>query len=333
MTDTRTPQLAADSAPPPTNFPQAVRARPEMWFGSADAAGLHEMVCDVLAHEIDLAVMEKITRLEIDVDGASFRIRDDGPGMPLRMIDGLPMMTAVFVRPGMSPVFDGHSVHSRLTAHSQLPAVSAACDEIHLITYRSDGVYEQRIEAGEPVGALDWRGRLPEEQDAVGTTMWFRPSPQVFGEAAIDVQALAATAHELLAFLPNLLITINDVPVPRQSPAELVGGTDAHITVGTASVDGDVVQVTLVNDAPAGSPHRAFLNFRELTGDPEMVEHCVAEALESAGVLRDDVAAPTVVVHALFQMPDLVGPDLRVCASPQMKTLVVAATLAARPPG
>lgn len=310
----------------PRQFAAAVRARPQMWFGSTDASGLHELVCEVMAHLVDLAVTRKVTRIDVTIEGPRFTVSDDGPGMPTLPVDGLPLMTAVFVRPGLSATYDGHGLHSQLSARSQLPAVNAACDEISILTYRPDGVYEQRFSGGEAVSALGWRGRTAEEGDAVGTRMVLEPSPEVFGEARIDVDALRGTLGVVRAFLPHLSIVIDGEPLPDLEPQDLVGG--GHALMGQAREGHDMVEVTLVESGPRRHRHRAFLNFRELTGDPEMVEHCVAEALESA-YGADVPPGVSVVVNALFALPEFTGPDMRVCASPRLKDLVVSAVNAA----
>ncbi len=66
---------------------QAVRLRPAMYVGSTGAAGVMQLVVEVLQNSLDEALSGRAQRIDVSVDAdGTWTISDDGGGIPVEPI-------------------------------------------------------------------------------------------------------------------------------------------------------------------------------------------------------------------------------------------------------
>src|SRR5262245_52778669 len=94
----------------------AVRARPGMYIGDVhDGSGLLHMVWEIVGNSLDQFLAGKATRIGVDLEpDGTVVVEDDGPGMPVHDLDGMPFAQAALTRMHDTATMDGHRPHEHL---------------------------------------------------------------------------------------------------------------------------------------------------------------------------------------------------------------------------
>ena len=90
-----------------------VRARPGMYIGGVNKAGLHHIVWEILDNAVDEVINGYASKIEVrlEADRKGITIIDDGRGIPVDKHPKLkiPAVVAVFTQLGAGGKFDGES--------------------------------------------------------------------------------------------------------------------------------------------------------------------------------------------------------------------------------
>ncbi len=169
---------------------EAVRVRPGMYIGSTGLSGLQHLMIEILDNAVDEAMAGYCTRVEmsISLDGL-ITIADNGRGIPVDVhpATGKSALETVMTTLHAGGKFGGGAYKVTGGLHGVGASVVNGLSEFLRTEVRREGVkYSQEYVRGIPVTPL------VKESSAVGlgTTVSFRPDPEIFDEIDYDFDEL-----------------------------------------------------------------------------------------------------------------------------------------------
>jgi DNA gyrase subunit B/topoisomerase-4 subunit B len=170
---------------------EPVRRRPGMYIGGVGSTGLHHLVWEILDNSIDEAMNGYASNIAVALhkDGSSITIQDDGRGIP---VDKHPQtktsaMEVIFTTLHAGGKFEGQNYKTAGGLHGVGASVVNALSRELVATVRRDGAtYEQKYKQGDPVGGVKKIGPAR----GTGTTVFFRPDPQIFPKTEFDASLI-----------------------------------------------------------------------------------------------------------------------------------------------
>ena len=165
---------------------EPVRRRPGMYIGGTDEKALHHLFAEVIDNSMDEAVAGHASFIEValDADG-TLTITDNGRGIPVDPHPKFPDKSALEVIMTMlhsGGKFDGKAYETSGGLHGVgVSVVNALSEFLEVEVAKNRRLYRQRFSRGAPQGGLESLGEVMNRR---GTTVRFRPDPQIFGEGA-----------------------------------------------------------------------------------------------------------------------------------------------------
>jgi len=160
-----------------------VRKRPGMYIGGTGKDGYHHLLWEVVDNSIDEVINKHATRVEVALhkDGRSATVEDNGRGIPVDMMPKFKKSAAevIFTTLHSGAKFDrGKSYAVSGGLHGVGAAVVNALSSELVVTVKRDGErHEITFERGDATSKLKRLGNAR----GTGTTVRFRPDPEVFG--------------------------------------------------------------------------------------------------------------------------------------------------------
>ena len=189
---------------------EAVRKRPGMYIGSTGPRGLHHLVYEVVDNSIDEAMAGYCTSIEVTIrEDNSIRVVDDGRGIPVdeHPTEKIPGVELAMTTLHAGGKFDRTTYKVSGGLHGVGVSVVNALSEWLEVTIRRDGhEYHQRYARGIKETDLQDRG----EADGSGTTIVFRPDPQIFPDLEYNFDTLSTRLRELAFLNKGLEIILAD---------------------------------------------------------------------------------------------------------------------------
>lgn len=196
---------------------EAVRKRPGMYIGSTGPRGLHHLVYEIIDNSIDEALAGFCDRIEIKIlPGDIIHISDNGRGIPvgIQQTTGLPAVTVVFTILHAGGKFGGGSYKVSGGLHGVGASVVNALSEwLEVEVVHQGRLYYQRFERGEQTSDLIDKG---ETDRPSGTTVQFRPDPQIFKDTtSFDYDTLKTRIREQAFLNAGLKLYFSDERDPE----------------------------------------------------------------------------------------------------------------------
>ena len=162
---------------------EAVRARPGMYIGGTDEQSLHHLVAEILDNSMDEAVAGFANRIELSLNADySVTVTDNGLGIPVDSHPKYPDKSALEVIMTMlhsGGKFGGNAYKVSGGLHGVgSSVVNALSESLTIEVARDRKLYRQHYAKGRPLDKLEMVGNAPNRR---GTSITFRPDPEIFG--------------------------------------------------------------------------------------------------------------------------------------------------------
>ena len=194
---------------------EAVRKRPGMYIGTTSSRGLHHLVWEIVDNAIDEALAGYCDDIEIIINkDNSVTVKDDGRGIPtgIHAKTGLSTVETVYTVLHAGGKFGGGGYKVSGGLHGVgASVVNALSSWVEVKVYQNGQVYQIRFEnGGHTVAPLTVVDKC--SPDRTGTTVTFKPDPEIFTETTIfDYETLKVRVRELAFLNKGLrLILIDD---------------------------------------------------------------------------------------------------------------------------
>ena len=199
---------------------EAVRKRPGMYIGSTSASGLHHLVYEIVDNAIDEALAGYCTDITVTInDGDTITVTDNGRGIPvdIQAQTGRPALEVVFTVLHAGGKFGGGGYKVSGGLHGVGASVVNALSEWLTVQVHKDGkIYEMKFSRGNITQEMQVIG----DTDHTGTTVTFKPDPEMFDTLEYDYETLHTRMREQAFLNAGLRITISDArPGREQSEA------------------------------------------------------------------------------------------------------------------
>ncbi len=195
---------------------EAVRKRPGMYIGSTSASGLHHLVYEIVDNSIDEALAGYCTDITVTInEGNTITVTDNGRGIPvdIQQQTGRPALEVVFTVLHAGGKFGGGGYKVSGGLHGVGASVVNALSEWLIVQVHKDGkIHEMHFSRG----AITKEMAVVGETDRTGTTVTFKPDPEMFDTLEYDYETLHTRMREQAFLNAGLRITITDGRVGRE---------------------------------------------------------------------------------------------------------------------
>ena len=189
---------------------EAVRKRPGMYIGSTSSSGLHHLVYEIVDNSIDEALAGYCTHIEVVIEeGDIIRVSDNGRGIPVDIQEqtGKSALEVVFTVLHAGGKFGGGGYKVSGGLHGVGASVVNALSEWLEVQVHKDGkIYQMRFSRGDIIEQIHVVG----ETDKTGTTVRFKPDPEMFDDTVYDYEILHTRMREQAFLNGGLTISIED---------------------------------------------------------------------------------------------------------------------------
>ena len=175
---------------------EAVRKRPGMYIGSTSSSGLHHLVYEIVDNAIDEALAGYCTDILVQInEGNTITVVDNGRGIPvdIQAQTGRPALEVVYTVLHAGGKFGGGGYKVSGGLHGVGASVVNALSEWLTVQVHRDGkIYEMKFS----------RGKITEEMtvvgttDHTGTTVTFKPDPEMFEDTVYNYDTLHTRMRE-----------------------------------------------------------------------------------------------------------------------------------------
>ena len=190
---------------------EAVRKRPGMYIGSTSSSGLHHLVYEIVDNSIDEALAGYCTHIEVSIEpGNIICVRDNGRGIPVDTQEqtGKSALEVVFTVLHAGGKFGGGGYKVSGGLHGVGASVVNALSEWLEVHVHKDGkIYEMRFARGEITEHIREIGTTDRE----GTTVRFKPDPEMFDDTVYNYDILHTRMRQQAFLNAGIKITIEDL--------------------------------------------------------------------------------------------------------------------------
>ena len=192
---------------------EAVRKRPGMYIGTTDIKGLHHLVWEIVDNSIDEALAGYCKNIEIIINkDNSITVKDDGRGIPVGIHPktGISTVETVYTVLHAGGKFGGGGYKVSGGLHGVgASVVNALSKWVTVTVYKDCKIYEAKfVDGGKIAQKLTEIGEC--EPNRTGTTVSFKPDPDIFDTDVYDYETLKVRVRELAFLNRGLKITLRD---------------------------------------------------------------------------------------------------------------------------
>ncbi len=190
---------------------EAVRKRPAMYIGDVSVRGLHHLVWEVVDNSIDEAMAGYCDEIQVTINtDNSVTVEDNGRGIPTDMHikekrSALEVVMTVLHAGGK---FDKDTYKVSGGLHGVgVSCVNALSIMLRATVYREGKIFQQEYSKGIPQYPVKVIGESPKS----GTTIEFRPDPEIFQILEYNYVTVSGRLRELSFLNPGIKILLKDL--------------------------------------------------------------------------------------------------------------------------
>ena len=189
---------------------EAVRKRPGMYIGSTSASGLHHLVYEIVDNAIDEALAGYCNEIHVIInEGNTITVTDNGRGIPVdvQAQTGKPALEVVYTVLHAGGKFGGGGYKVSGGLHGVGASVVNALSEwLEVRVHKNGNIYQMRFARGHITQEMTIVGTT----DRTGTTVTFKPDPEMFDTLVYDYETLHTRMREQAFLNAGLKITTED---------------------------------------------------------------------------------------------------------------------------
>lgn len=261
---------------------EPVRRRPGMYIGGSDELAMHHLVNEVFDNSMDEAVAGHASRIEVElISGNEITIRDNGRGIP---VDAHPKfkntsaLEVILTTLHAGGKFSDKAYETAGGLHGVgISVVNALAEHLEVEVVRDQTLYTQTYSRGAPTSKLIKGGSVKNRR---GTSITFRPDPEIFGTKA---RFRAAHIYKLIRSKAYLF---RGVEIRWKCNEELVKGTDIpeSETIHFPNGLSDFLARELAGRALV--TNEAFAGEADLAGGMGRIEFAIAWPVDQDGMAQ-----------------------------------------------
>ena len=211
---------------------EAVRKRPGMYIGSTSSSGLHHLVYEIVDNSIDEALAGYCDRIEVVIEeGDIISVTDNGRGIPVDIQEqtGKSALEVVFTVLHAGGKFGGGGYKVSGGLHGVGASVVNAMSEwLEVHVHKNGKIYEMKFSRGKITQEMKIIG----DTDRTGTTVRFKPDPEMFDDTVYDYEVLHTRMREQAFLNGGLFISTEDKREGKEQKDEMCyeGGIREYVS-------------------------------------------------------------------------------------------------------
>ena len=200
---------------------EAVRKRPGMYIGSTSVSGLHHLVYEIVDNSIDEALAGYCTEIQVTInEGNTITVVDNGRGIPvdIQAQTGRPALEVVYTVLHAGGKFGGGGYKVSGGLHGVGASVVNAMSEWLVVHVHKNGkIYEMKFSRGNITQEM----KIVGDTDRTGTTVRFKPDPEMFDDTVYDYDTLHTRMREQAFLNGGLYISTEDKREGKEQKDEM----------------------------------------------------------------------------------------------------------------